>query len=295
MARSRPGGCMTWINDPWFLRGLLCGALVALPCAWIGVFLYLRRLAMVSDALAHTALPGLLVGWLLTGTLTGPGLLLGALASGVATTWLIERAQQVRGVRADAAVGVVFPVLFSLGLIGISTVARGAHLDVDCVLFGNILGVPTASIVGMGATTLAVAAAGLLAWRWLEVASFDAEWARVTGIPTRALHYGLMGAASLTSVASFEAVGAVLGIALLTVPAATAHLVARSLRGMLFWASLTGLVSVAVGLVLSVLLDTAPGGTMVLTSGALYAGVALATRRSHRRLSSSLVAVPAGE
>ena len=267
-------------DAPWLWRALLMGCLVAVPCALIGCVLYLRRMSMMADALSHTALPGLLLAWLMTGLLSGPALLLGALLSAVVTTALIGLVRRVPGVRQDAAVGIVFPVLFSLGLVGISTVGRGAHLDVECILFGNILGVENSSLYGM-ATVLGAVVLGLsLLQRPVAFATFDPGAARLAGLPVRWISRGVLLTAALVSVGSFDAVGTVPTLGLMTIPAASAHRLARSFSGMLAVASGMAVAAVCIGLLASVLLDLTPTGTMVVAAALLHGVVLLATSRT---------------
>jgi len=276
-------------DAPWLWRALLMGCLVAVPCALVGCVLYLRRMSMMADALSHTALPGLLLAWLMTGLLSGPALLLGALLSAVVTTALIGLVRRVPGVRQDAAVGIVFPVLFSLGLVGISTVGRGAHLDVECILFGNILGVENSSLYGMATVLVAVVLGLSLLQRTVAFATFDSGAARLAGLPVRWISRGVLFTAALVSVGSFDAVGTVPTLGLMTIPAASAHRLARSFSGMLAVASGMAVAAVCIGLLASVLLDLTPTGTMVVAAALLHGVVLLATSRTTPPRSSPTV------
>jgi manganese/zinc/iron transport system permease protein len=258
----------------------LMGCLVAVPCALVGCLLYLRRMSMMADALSHTALPGLLLGWLITGRVSGPALLMGALFSAVVTTSLIGLVQRVPGVRRDAAIGIVFPVLFSLGLVGISTVGRGAHLDVECILFGNVLGVEDSSIYGMaGVLGLLVLALGMF-WRPLAFATFDNAAARLAGLSVGTIQQGVLLAAALVTVGSFDAVGTVPTLGLMTIPAASAHRLARSFPAMLVASSCLAVFAVGLGLLASVMFDLTPTGTMVVAAALLHGVVMVVTSRT---------------
>lgn len=267
-------------DAPWLWRALLMGCLVAVPCALIGCVLYLRRMSMMADALSHTALPGLLLAWLATGLLTGPALFAGALVSAVVTTALIGLVRRVPRVRQDAAIGIVFPVLFSLGLVGISTVGRGAHLDVECILFGNILGVENSSLYGMFAVLVPVVLLVGLLRHPLAFATFDPGAARLAGLPVRAITQGVLFLAALVSVGAFDAIGTVPTLGLMTIPPATAHHLARSFTGMLAAASVLAVAAVCIGLLASVLLDLTPTGTMVVAAALVHGVVLFWTSRT---------------
>lgn len=260
-----------WTWGDWMGRGMAAALLVAIPCAVLGVYLYLLRLSMIADALAHVALPGILVGFFVTGGMSPAAMLLGALASGVFATWSIETVRAIPTVRPDAAIGIVFTALFALGVIVVSTAVRDAHIDTQCVLFGNLLGVSDASLTLLAVLAPLVLAAAWVVRRWLAAASFDEAWARTAGVPVRGLYYGLMAAVATTTVAGFEAVGVILVMALIVVPAATGHLLAERLGMMVAVALAHGVLSAVLGLYAAVWLDTSPAGTIVLVGGTLYA------------------------
>lgn len=258
-----------WLIGDWMWRGVLTASLVALPCAVLGCFLYLRRMSLMGDALAHVALPGVVGAYLLTGRSDSWTTLLGATASGLVTVGLVEGAQ--RRTRSDAAIGIVFSALFALGVIMLSGWARDAHIDLQCVLFGDVLGVADRSIWLLGALTALVLALTAVFYRPLQLVSFDPGLARALGVPVGLVHGGMMVMLSLTTVASFEAVGAILVIAALITPAATAHLVARRLHTMLGVAVLHGLSSAVLGMYASIWINCSTAGAMVSVGAALYA------------------------
>ncbi len=261
---------MISLTDAWFWRALLTGSLVATSCATIGVFLYLRRMSLIADALAHIALPGIVVAFLISGGLNPNALLIGAAALGAAATFGIESITR-RGVRGDAAIGIVFTVLFAAGVILLSSQARHVDLDLNCVLFGDILGVSNASIARIAFATAATVLLTAAFWRWLAAATFDPIVAATLGVPVAAVHYGIVLCASLTAVASFDAVGSVLGVAMVIVPAATAHRLADRLAPMLAWAIGHALASTIVGVVVSVAVNCSTSGAIVLAEGFFYA------------------------
>jgi manganese/zinc/iron transport system permease protein len=217
---------------------------VAASCALPGVFLVLRRTAMMSDAISHTVLLGIVLAFFVVQDLTSPILVLGAAAVGVLTVSLVELLTNTRLVKEDAAIGLVFPALFSIAVILISRYARGVHLDVDAVLLGElafapfdrlaILGidVPRALAVMVGILALNALFIGLF-YKELKLATFDAGLAATLGFSPVLIHYGLMALVSVTAVGAFDAVGSILVVALMVTPAAAAYLLTDNLRTML--------------------------------------------------------------
>lgn len=264
-------------DAPWLWRGLLASGLAGLSCAWLGLFLYLRGLSMLSDALAHVALPGVVLAWLATGRYDAGMLLIGAAAMGVVAVLGIEALARQPRVRPDASIGIVFTSLFALGIILLSTGARDAHLDVHSLLFGDLLGVSGRSLVLLGLAAPLTLIWMATCWRGLVVGGFDPLWARHVALPVGVVQgLGLVWTA-VVGAASFEAVGVVLVIALFILPAATAHLVAVRMRGMVVAATASALIGAWGGFLLAVFLDWPPSGTVVLLQGVLYT-VALVVR-----------------
>ena len=267
----------------------LVAALTNVACALMGCFLLLRRLSLMGDALAHSVLPGLVVAFIFAGSLNIGYMFLGALGAGLATAFLSETLTRRGGVPADASLGVVFISLFALGVVLIKRYTGGAvHLDFDCVfngsldhvglsgshniaLFGSELPRTLVSIVPVLVLNLAVI---LLLWKELKLSAFDSALATSMGFRSGVLHYLLMALVALTTVASFEAVGSILVVAMLIVPAATAHLLTDRLRSMLFVATGIGVVTAIVGSCLARIYGVNTAGMIAVTSGAFY-GVAV--------------------
>lgn len=259
-----------WTIGAWMWRGTLTACLSAVPCALLGVFLYLRRMSMIADALTHIALLGVVVAFLVSGSMEPLPMLIGAGSVGVGASVLIEGLSKRKNVRSDAAIGIVFTACFALGVILLSLFVHDAHIDTQCVLFGDVLGVSNDSIILLGVVSPMVIVGVLVFYRWLAAVSFDADFARQVGLPVTAVHYGLMIATSMTTVASFEAIGAILAIALIVVPAAFAHTLADRLPAMLGWAVLHGLISAVVGMYASIWAEVSSSGAIVVTGGVLY-------------------------
>lgn len=267
-----------WLIGDWMWRGVLIASLVATPGALLGCFLYLRRLSLLGDALAHVALPGVVGAYLLTGQSGTWATLLGAALAGLVTVGLVAWIERRGGARADAAIGIVFTALFALGVILLSALARDADLDLRCVLFGDVLGVADHSIWLLAALTALLLAALALFYRPLLLSTFDPGFAASIGVPVALIHLGLMSALSVTTVASFEAVGAILVIATMITPAATAHLLCDRLHTMLLVAVAHGLLSAWLGMYASIWLNCSSAGAMVTVGALLYAAAFAWTR-----------------
>jgi manganese/zinc/iron transport system permease protein len=256
-------------------RGMLASALAAVPLAVLGVFLYLRRMSLLADALAHVALPGIVIAFLISGSLEGPVMLAGAAVVGLLAAFAIEALSKRPNVRSDAAIGIVFTVFFAAGVILVSTQVHDAHIDTQCVLFGNVLAISDRALWMLGTVAPVIVLGVIACYRWLAVSSFDATMAASIGVPVTLVHYGLMTAVSVTTVASFEAVGAILAIALMVVPAATAHILADRLPAMILVAVAHALASSVVGMYVSIWIDASTAGAIVVVGGAFYAAAFL--------------------
>lgn len=263
---------------------ILTGALVALNGALLGSFLLLRRMSLVGDAISHAVLPGIVVAYLFTASLTSPFLLLGAALTGLFTTWIIEILNQKARLQHDAAIGLTFTLLFAMGVIMVANYTGKIDLDMDCVLYGEIAYVPLDTItlasgadIGpkqvwvLGSVFLALLGLLLVGYRGLSLTTFDVGYAKALGINTGFWHYALMGAVSLSTVAAFESVGAILVVAFLVGPAATAFLLTQNLKWMLVIASITGIASAVLGYYIAMAVDGSISGSMAVATGVLFA------------------------
>jgi len=238
---------------------ILTGCLVASSCAILGCYLVLRKMSMVADAIAHAILPGIVIAFLVSGSKNSVPMLIGAAAFGVLCTFLIEFFHKKVRLQKDASIGLTFTWLFSLGVILISLFAGQADLDQECVLYGEIayvpfdvtyyigqIGIPTPTIILLG-MLIVVLLFVFLGYKALFLTTFDQEYAIALGISTTLWHYFLMTMVSLTTVVSFESVGAILVIAFMIVPASTAYLLTNQLKSMLLWAIAFGVVASIIG------------------------------------------------
>ena len=259
----------------------IIAVLVAVACALPGVFLVLRQLAMMSDAISHAILPGIVIAFLLTEDLSSPLLILGAAAAGVATVALVELLRKTGLLREDAAIGIVFPALFSVGVILIARFAGDVHLDVDAVLLGELafapfdrvvlgsIDVPKATLVMASILMLNVVFIGLF-FKELKLATFDSALAATLGFTPVLLHYVLMGLVSTTAVGAFDAVGSILVVPLMVAPPAAAYMLTQRLGSMLWVSGCLGAVSAIGGYWMAWWLDASIAGSMASTAGLVF-------------------------
>ena len=265
---------------------ILAAFLVAAASGLMGPFLVLRRLSMVGDAISHTVLLGVIVAFLLTKSMGNIVMLLGAAAAGVLTVFLI-RLLESSGVKNDAAIGVTFTRLFALGVILVSHFAKSVHIDLQHVLFGEIAYVPwdrlfwgdidlgPKAVWTMGSVFLADLIFVLAFFKELQLLSFDPDFARQNGIPVTTLHYAYMLFLSFTIVIAFDAVGVILAVAMLVVPAATAHLLFDRLESVLLGSVALGAAGGVFGYLLASLWDVSISGMMSVVVGMLFSAAVL--------------------
>jgi ABC-type Mn2+/Zn2+ transport system permease subunit len=258
---------LTPLIEPFALsymqRGLAAGVLVGVACAVLGVFVILRGMAFVGDAIAHTVLPGIVAAFLM-----GANLFLGALIAGVLTALGIGWFSKDGEIAEDTAIGVMFSGLFALGILLLSTVR--SYRDLTHILFGNILGVTTTDLL---ITAVVAGVALLVVWAFykeLLVSSFDPGHAAVIGISPGAVRYGLLVLLALVIVSGIQTVGVVMVAALLVTPAAAASLLTRRLPRMIALASLFSVLSTLAGLYASYYLELASGASIVLALTAIF-------------------------
>ncbi len=280
--------------NPWSVEGwngsachdtamtVLMGFLVAAACGWIGCYLILQGMALVGDAISHTVLLGIVVAFLLTGEVSGIATFVGAAITGLLTTVLIEGLHSTSRIKEDAAIGIVFTSLFALGVVLLSTLAGRAHIDTQHVLYGNLEFVtsgPQVSLAGINVPVavcqMACVAAGLLAlisgfYKELLVVSFDPQLAASLGLAPRFVRYAMMAVLSLTVVTAFNSVGAILVVAMLISPAATAYLLTRRLPVMFALSAAAGGISSLVGYHVAYWLSVSAAGAMVTVACSLF-------------------------
>jgi len=262
---------------------ILAGSLVAISCGLLGSFLILRKMAMVGDAISHAVLPGIVIAFFLSGSRDSFTMLLGAGILGILTTFIIEFFHKKGKLQADASIGVTFTWLFAVGVILISVFAGQVDLDQDCVLHGEIAYIPIDLWIldngtVMGPRVIYISGLVLLLnivfitlfFKELFLTTFDPAFASVIGISTSLWHYLLMGAVSMTTVASFESVGAILVVALLVAPPATAYLLTENFKVMLVLTAIIGVMVSFTGYYLAVFLDGSIAGAIATMAGVIF-------------------------
>lgn len=273
-----------WLDSPAeeTMWTVVMGALVAVGCGWIGCYLILQGMALVGDAISHTVLLGIVIAVLLTGQVTGIAVFIGAVLTGVVTVALIEFLHRGSRVREDAATGIVFTSLFALGVVTLSVFAGRAHIDTQHVLYGSLeliaggdrsllagVSIPNA-VAQMALVVLCLLALLVLFYKELLIVSFDAQLADAMGLHSAWVRYALMGVLSVTIVGAFNAVGAILVVAMLIAPAATAYLLTDRLPVMLVLSSLVGVVASLVGYHVAYWLAVSAAGAMVCIACILF-------------------------
>lgn len=261
---------------------VVTAVLVVIPCAVLGSLLVLRQLAMMGDAISHAVLPGIVLAFFLTESLGPLVAVAGAGAFGLLTVLLVESLKNTGRIFEDSSIGIVFTALFALGVLLIARYGGNVHLDLNHVLYGEIAFAPLNRLniggVDLGprsfwtlgsVTALAVAYVGLF-YKELKVATFDPALAAAAGFSPLLLHYVLMGVVSVTVVGAFDSVGAILVVAFLVAPPATAYLLTERLSHLMLLATTLGGVAAVTGYYLSALADVSVSGTMASVAGALF-------------------------
>ena len=255
--------------------------ITSLACAVLGVFLVLRRLSMVSDAISHSVLLGIVIGYFVTKDIGSVLLIIGASLFGVLTTVCIELLIKSKRVTEDASVGIIFPLFFSIAVILITRYARNVHLDTEVVLIGEIILAPLHRInfLGLSLPKALVQMSFVLLinivfiavfFRKLKISSFDPVYAGVAGIAGAGLYYVFMALVSFTAVSAFESVGAILTISFFISPAASAYLISKDLKITIFLAAVYAVVNSCIGYFLAVKFNVSMSGMCALVSGLTF-------------------------
>lgn len=250
----------------FMLRALATTLIASVVCAVLSCWLVLIGWSLMGDAVSHAVLPGVVLAYVV-----GAPFALGAVVFGFLAVGLIGAVRDTSRIKEDAAIGIVFTSLFALGLVLISVTP--SHVDLNHIIFGNLLGVSSSELVQvaiLGVITLLVLAAKN---RDFTLYAFDPTHAHALGINPRILGAVLLGLLALTSVVALQAVGVVLVVAMLIVPGATAYLLTDRFQRMLLIAPAISILCAVIGLYSSYYLDTASGGMVVLSQGAVFAFV----------------------
>lgn len=253
------------------LAPILIGVLASIACALPGNFLVLRRQALIGDAISHVVLPGIVVAFLVTASVSAMSMLLGAAGAAVAAVVLIEAVKRLGRIEPGAAMGVVFTSLFAGGVLLLErSDTSSVHLDVEHALMGNLESLIWLRAEGWGSLVdpaalatapeelgrMALACALVVAltvvfWRPLKISTFDEGFARALGLPTGAIGFGLVVVSAVAAVAAFDAVGSIIVIAMFICPPAAARLMTDDLAAQLGWSVAFAAVSAVAGYVLA--------------------------------------------
>lgn len=269
------------------LQVLLIASLAACACALPGVFLLLRGISLMSDAISHSVLLGIVLMFLWVQRLNSPWLFIGAIGAGLATVLFSESMLKIKHVKKDSAIALVFPFFFSVGVLLVSRFARSIHLDTDMILLGELIFAPFNRLYVWGYDLGPIALWQLLGvvcinvvfialwYRPLIICSFDQEYAQVQNIPVNWVYYGLMTVTSMTAVAVFDVVGSIMTVALMICPGAIAYLVSRSVYNMVFISCMVALGSSILGYSAAHILDVAIPGCITMWLGIFFMVVLL--------------------
>lgn len=282
---------------------LLTALFTSVACALLGAFLVLRKMTMVGDAISHAVLPGIAIAYWVSHTRATPIMFLGAAITGIAATLLIEFLHKKLRVQNDASIGMTFTFLFAIGVVLITYFSDSVDLDQECVLYGEIAFVPfntwTFQGIAMGPVALwtsgglllLVVSYSLLAYKGIKLTTFNEDYAAVMGISVAAWNLSLMAMTSIATVVSFESVGAILVVALLVAPAATAYLLTGALFRMLVLSALFGALGSLAGYAMSAYFQTSIAGSIATFLGIQFFVVYLVqqwARKNKRDVKASM-------
>lgn len=248
----------------FMVRALVTSVLAAAVCALLSCWLVLIGWSLMGDAVSHAVLPGVVLAYVV-----GAPFALGAIVFGILAVVLIGAVRSPGRIKEDAAIGIVFTVLFALGLVLISVTP--SQTDLAHIVFGNVLGVSTADLIQVAILAVVAIAVLLVKRRDLTLYAFDPTHAHAIGLSPRLLGAVLLGLLAVTAVVALQVVGVVLVVALLIIPGATAFLLTERFGRMLVIAPVTAAASAVTGIYLSYWLDVASGGMIVLVQGVLFA------------------------
>lgn len=255
--------------------------LTSISCSLLGIFLILRKLSMMTDAISHSVLLGIVLAFFLVRDLDSPLLIIGASLMGLVTVFLIESIGKLKLAKLDDATAIVYPLLFSIAVILISKFFRNVHLDTDIVMMGEVIfssmirtqifGIEMSkSILEAALSLICVIAFIGIFYRKLKIGSFDEEFASLVGISTGLIFYSLMTITSFVAVTSFNNVGAIIVISFFIGPAAIALLFARSLREAFFLATLASVINPSLGFFLAIRFNVSITGMIATINMASY-------------------------
>lgn len=270
------------MNDFWII---ITALIIAINCGLLGVFLMLRRKAMVGDAISHSVLPGIVIAYLISGSRASFMMLIGAAVLGMLTTVCIEFLSKRARMQSEASIGITFTWMFAIGVILIAFfTGSGIDLDQECVLYGDIAFINLDKIIVDGnlyigprvfwnqvpvmMMVLVIILAGYKGWK---ITTFNPDFAASIGFKTGRWNYLLMAMVSLVTVMSFEAVGAILVVGLLVIPPASAYLLTNQLKRTIAITFIIDAIGVVAGYYLALQMNTSIAGTIITVMGLFFA------------------------
>ena len=257
------------LTETYFQKALIGGCIVAVVAGVVGCLVVLRRMAFLGDALSHAMIAGVAGGYLVMKMAFGleahaPGMLLGSLIAAITTVALISFVSRISRVKEDTAIGIMYTGIFALGVVAVSIFRHYIHIDLMHFIMGDILGVADSDLWVSAFVAATVLSVLILFFRHFKITTFDPVMAASIGLPVLVLDYLLTTCVSLVVVSAVSMVGVILVVGPLITPAATAYLLCDRLDRMMMLAALFGVTSIIGGLYLSVWLDSAGGGAIML-------------------------------
>jgi len=257
------------LSQAWFQRALIGGSLVAVVCGVIGCFIILRRITFLGDGIGHAMVAGLAGGYLFMRLLFGekahaPAMLIGSLIAAVVTVGMIGFVSKLSRIKEDAAIGITYTGIFALGGAMVSVFREYIHVDLLHFLMGQVLAISEVDLWFSAAVAVVVLSIVILAFRHLQITTFDPVMAAAIGVPVLLIDYTLTVCTSLVVVSAVNMVGVVMVIGLLVTPAASAYLLCDRLGRMLVVAAALGVSGVVGGVYLSVWLENVAGGPAIV-------------------------------
>lgn len=263
--------------------------LTSISCSLLGVFLILRKISMLTDAISHTVLLGIVIAYFFVRDLSSPFLIVGAASTGLLTVILVELLGKSKLAKYEDAIGIIFPVLFSIAVILISRYFSSVHLDIDIVLLGEVVfaslikttvfGIEVHKAILHGAIMLFIILTFIIVfYKELKTSTFEPDYAALLGIPTGFIFYSLMTLTSFTSVVSFNNVGGILVISFFIAPAATALILSKRLHHALILSAIISVFNCTIAYLLAVHFNASMSGMCAFINIITYLSVLIFTK-----------------
>ncbi|MDF7183803.1 metal ABC transporter permease [Proteus mirabilis] len=248
---------------PFMQRAIIAAVIIGIACAILSCYMVLKGWSLMGDAISHAVLPGVVLAYV-----TAIPLTIGAFLSGLFCSFATGYLKEHSRIKEDTEMGIVFSGMFAVGLVIFASVDTDQHLM--HILFGNILGITPDVLIQISAICLITITIMLVKQKDFMLYCFDPNQARIVGLPVALLHYGLLSILALTIVASMQAVGIILVVAMLISPGITAYLLTRSFSRMITLAILFSVISSVIGTFISFHIDGATGPSIVLTQAVFF-------------------------